>query len=180
MKALTTLSLLVLVLAFGRSAAADRDSTKSTWADAQRAAAYPLLRPSDTEGLRRNALIVAGCEPRRPLVEAFYGTYRGVPGTATAGFGLLEGNRSFCINFAEEATYGTVKIGDVRATLSVYCPIGSTCPLSSGFEKGYILGWVERAVRGAPLRVTSIRMDSSHLTLKAFLGIASSLIRVGP
>lgn len=148
-----------------------------TWSEAQHAAAYPLYRPSDTDGLRRKTLNVAACMPRRPTIDAVYGAYPSFRSRAP-GFGLLEGNVSFCSNSGESTPHGTVKIGDVRATLSVYCPIGAVCPLSSGYLNGYVLAWVRRASRGTPLRMTIIQMDSSHLTLRRFLAIASSVVRV--
>lgn len=150
----------------------------ATWRDAQRAAAYPLYRPANTDGLRRNQLYVAACMPRRPAIDAFYGTYRGVPGSRTVGFGLIEGNVSFCNDPGEYTTYGTVRIGGANATLSVWCPIGSDCPLASGAKRGYILTWTQRASRGQPLHMTVIHMDSSHLSLQTFIAIASSLVRV--
>jgi hypothetical protein len=150
------------------TALADNDP----WPVANARLGYPIYKPVATLGFKISSFGFEPCPggPSKASLYTTYGSYRGILGSRTKGFGLLEGSPAICSDPAEWTPHGHVWIGAARASLGVYCALPGRCSLAQGRENGFILLWR----RGR----TRMQMDSAHLALTGLLRVARSLVAV--
>lgn len=150
------------------TALADNDP----WPVAGARLGYPIYKPVTTLGFKVSSFGFEPCAggPSKASLYTTYGSYRGILGSRTKGFALLEGSPAICSDPAEWTPHGQVWIGAARASLGVYCALPRRCSLAQGRQNGFILLWR----RGR----TRMQMDSAHLALAGLLRVARSLVPV--
>jgi hypothetical protein len=165
-------TLLLVVAGVAALSAATALADNDPWPVANARLSYPIFKPVSTLGYKVSSFGFQPCPGGRSKASLYatYGSYRGVLGNKTKGFGLFEGSPAICSDPAEWQAHGHVWIGGSKASLGVYCDPSQKCPLASGREHGYILLWT----RGK----TRIQMDSAHLALAGLLKVARSLVPV--
>ena len=164
-RTVTTVAALVVFCIAAAVAVAAADP----WQAAKSKLSYPLYQPSQTLGYKVSSFGYQGCggAKSKDSLYATYGSYKGVLGSKTKGFGIFEGSPAICSNPAGWTPQGTRVIGGVKASLGVYCDLPKHCSLAQGVTNGYILLWKRDKTR--------IQMDAAHLTLAQLLKVASSL-----
>jgi hypothetical protein len=118
--AAVAVSVAVAAPAMATPASPAANGTFKTWAKAQNAAGFRLLRPGTTYGLRSAGQISVGtCEtsPRKRIVSAYYGSF------LKTGLGLEQNNAGKSCSFGSTAgrKLGTYRFGGHTATLYGYC-----------------------------------------------------------
>jgi hypothetical protein len=146
MRKIATAAVMGAVIAIAGAAAAGATSaaTYSTWARAQRAAGFPLHKPTETFGLKRSGgILVFPCAAGHPHWRDVGANYGGLSGRVLS----IDQNNSGapCSNFGDARFLGRYSVDGTTAELFGACGMHGLPPCSS-IHKFLFLTWIRHGI----------------------------------